>query len=141
MSFPFHVGDTLPPLERGPIGAEQLARYAQISGDFNPIHLDEKAAIEAGLEGIIAHGMLSMAYLGSMITRAIADVGELVDLTVRFRGMVKLGDLVTCEGTVTNLIDAPEGKVATIAVLVKTNHRDVAIKGTASVQVKEEVAS
>ncbi|KUO96302.1 MaoC/PaaZ C-terminal domain-containing protein [Ferroacidibacillus organovorans] len=140
MSLAYQIGDSLPRLERGPIQADMLTRYAQISGDFNPIHLDEKAANAAGLNGVIAHGMLSMAYAGSMLTQAFGDAGELVDFTVRFRGMVHLGDLVTCEGTVTNIVASDDGKIATIAVSVKTNHQDIAIKGTANVRLKEDVA-
>jgi acyl dehydratase len=85
-----------------PITQEQLQRYAEASGDFNPIHLDEAAARRVGLDGVIAHGMLSMAFLGQFLTSLIADMPDafLRQLHVRFASMVRLGDTITCLGNV-----------------------------------------
>ncbi|HLZ81280.1 MAG TPA: MaoC/PaaZ C-terminal domain-containing protein, partial [Ktedonobacteraceae bacterium] len=58
------IGGKLIPLVKPPITQEQLQRYAEASGDHNPIHLDEEAAHHVGLDSVIAHGMLSMAFLG-----------------------------------------------------------------------------
>ena len=93
-------GDEVKPLELEPIAYEQLVRYACASGDHNPIHLDNDAARKAGLKnGVIAHGMLSMGFLGRMMTDWIGQ-GELRKLSVNFRGMVNLGDVLTCQGNV-----------------------------------------
>lgn len=96
------IGDSLPPLVKPPITQEQLRRYAAASGDHNPIHLDEEAAHRVGLDGVIAHGMLSMAFLGQFITQRISDSPDayLVTLKVRFANMVRLGDTLTCHGIV-----------------------------------------
>jgi acyl dehydratase len=96
------VGEELSPLVKPPITQEQLQRYAQASGDSNPIHLDEAAAHRVGLDGVIAHGMLSMAFLGQFVTSHIASFPEayLADLKVRFMSMVRLGDTLTCHGLV-----------------------------------------
>jgi acyl dehydratase len=85
-----------------PITQEQLQRYAEASGDFNPIHLDDEAARRVGLDGVIAHGMLSMAFLGQFLTSLIADMPDafLRQLHVRFASMVRLGDTITCLGNV-----------------------------------------
>ena len=48
--------------------AQQLVRYAGASGDFNPIHWNERAARAVGLPGVIAHGMLTMAPAGRVVT-------------------------------------------------------------------------
>jgi len=96
------IGEELTPLVKPPITQEQLLRYAQASGDSNPIHLDEEAAHRVGLDSVIAHGMLSMAFLGQFVNQQIADIPEafLTQLKVRFLGMVRLGDTLTCLGTV-----------------------------------------
>src|SRR2546429_4165443 len=94
------IGDPLPPLVKPPVTQEQLRRYADASGDYNPIHLDEEAARRVGLDSVIAHGMLSMAFLGQFISQQLPDLpGAFVShLSVRFISMVKLGDTLTCLG-------------------------------------------
>ncbi len=96
------VGETLSPLVKPAITQEQLRRYADASGDHNPIHLDEEVARSVGLDGVIAHGMLSMAFLGQFLEQQIAAIpGAFVTrLNVRFASMVRLGDTITCEGVV-----------------------------------------
>src|SRR5947209_4394332 len=96
------VGEELSPLVKPPITQEQLRRYADASGDPNPIHLDEEAAHRVGLDNVIAHGMLSMAFLGQFVSQSTADIPEafLAQLKVRFLNMVRLGDTLTCHGEV-----------------------------------------
>ncbi len=92
----------LTPLVKPPITQEQLRRYAEASGDYNPIHLDEQAAQQVGLDGVIAHGMLSMAFLGQFVNQqsAIIPGARIEHLKVRFHDMVRLGDTLTCHGKV-----------------------------------------
>ena len=52
---------------------EQIAEYAEASGDHNPIHLDEEFARTVGLPGVIAHGMLQMGLLASLLTHELGD--------------------------------------------------------------------
>ena len=77
------VGTALPtqvfPLERA-----TLVRYAGASGDFNPIHWDERTAKAVGLPDIIAHGMLTMATAVRVVTDWVGDPGAVVDYKVRF---------------------------------------------------------
>src|SRR5438132_5310111 len=96
------IGEELSPLVKPPVTLEQLQRYADASGDYNPIHVDEEAAHRVGLDSIIAHGMLSMAFLGQFITQLIADLpdAQLHHFRVRFASMVRLGDVLTCHGIV-----------------------------------------
>ena len=62
------VGTEIPALELPPISRYTLALYAGASGDHNPIHIDSDFAKAAGMPDVFAHGMLSMAYLGRMLT-------------------------------------------------------------------------
>src|SRR5260370_29907940 len=110
------AGQELAPLGKPPITQEQLHRYAEASGDYNPIHLDEEAARRVGLDGIIAHGMLSMAFLGQFVNQQIADApGARVEkLKVRYLGMVKPGDTLTCLGNVTARTENPQAVELTL---------------------------
>lgn len=105
------IGEKLIPLVKPPITQEQLQRYAEASGDHNPIHLDEEAAHRVGLDGVIAQGMLSMAFLGQFITQHISDIPEvfLTQFKVRFMNMVRLGDTITCHGIVKARSSSSEG--------------------------------
>lgn len=77
------VGDELPELSVR-VTREQLIRYAGASLDFNPIHWNEHFAREVGLPDVIAHGMLTMANAGRLVTDWLGDPGRLVDYGVRF---------------------------------------------------------
>jgi acyl dehydratase len=73
------------------ITREQIAAYAEASGDRNPIHLDDQFARSVGLPGVIAHGMLLM---GLMAT-TVGHPSKLRQIAVRFGGIVVPGDTVT----------------------------------------------
>src|SRR5207237_9848300 len=61
------VGSALPELRKDDINKLQLVKYAGASGDYNLIHTDDETARRVGLDGVIAHGMLSMAFLGQYL--------------------------------------------------------------------------
>ena len=61
-----------------------LVRYAGASGDFNPIHWNEKFAKEVGLPDVIAHGMFTMAEAIRVVTDWVGDPGAVVEYGVRF---------------------------------------------------------
>jgi acyl dehydratase len=74
---------------------EQIAAYAEASGDRNPIHLDDDFARSVGLPGLIAHGMLQMGIMAAVAAEAAGGPDRLRRLFVRFAGMVVPGDTVT----------------------------------------------
>src|SRR5260370_826555 len=74
---------------------EQIAAYAEASGDHNPIHLDDDFARSVGLPGVIAHGMLQMGIMATVAAEAAGGPDRLRRLFVRFAGMVVPGDTVT----------------------------------------------
>jgi acyl dehydratase len=69
-----------------------LVRYAGASGDFNPIHWNERVATEVGLPGVIAHGMLTMALAARAVTAWTGDPAALVEYQVRFGRPVLVPD-------------------------------------------------
>lgn len=93
------VGAEIPPLVKGPIQQIQLTRYAGASGDFNPIHQDDEFARAAGMGGVFAHGMLTMGFVAQSVTDW-AGAGSVKKIGVRFAGLVRLKDVITCKGRV-----------------------------------------
>ncbi|MEU0466397.1 MaoC family dehydratase [Amycolatopsis sp. NPDC006131] len=79
----YEKGTELPPLQVH-VTRDQLVRYAGASLDFNPIHWNERFAKEVGLPDVIAHGMLTMALGGRLVTDWLGDPGKLVEYSVRF---------------------------------------------------------
>jgi acyl dehydratase len=93
-----------------------LVRYAGASGDFNPIHWNERIATEVGLPGVIAHGMFTMALAGRAVTAWTGDPGALVEYQVRFGRPVvvpddEAGAEVTVRGTVAALLEDSRARV------------------------------
>ncbi len=87
-----------------------LVRYAGASGDFNPIHWNERVATEVGLPGVIAHGMFTMALAARVVTAWTRDPGALVEYHVRFGRPVVVPDddrgaEVTVHGKVGAVLD------------------------------------
>jgi acyl dehydratase len=74
---------------------EQIASYAEASGDRNPIHLDDDFARSVGLPGVIAHGMLQMGLMAIVAAEGAGGADRLTRLYCRFAGMVVPGDTVT----------------------------------------------
>src|ERR1700737_4202415 len=126
------VGQTLPPLAKH-VTVEQIRQYAEASGDRNPIHLDESFARSAGLPGVIAHGMLTMAFANQMVTDWLGARSLLRRLQGRFAGMVLPGDDVTCSGSVAFKNDETRRIVINLVVTNQRGER-VVNKGVAEAE-------
>jgi acyl dehydratase len=93
-------GKALNPLAKH-ITQEKINLYAQASGDFNPIHVDEPFAAKTPLGGTIAHGMLNLAYVSEMMTSAFGQswLSE-GKLRARFKEPARPGDTLTITGKI-----------------------------------------
>ena len=111
----YQKGDALPELVKDPVSRTQLVKYAGASGDFNSIHYDDEAARAGGLDGVIAHGMLSMGFLGQFVENTFG-AGRYKRLEVRFQGMVKLGEVITCRGVITDITEEQSRSYATCEI-------------------------
>jgi acyl dehydratase len=98
------VGTQLPPLELPPISRTTLALFAGASGDHNPLHIDVDVARSAGFEDVFSHGMLSMAYLGRMLTGWVPQE-RIRSWSVRFVGITPVHSRPICTGTVVAVED------------------------------------
>ncbi len=95
----WEIGDELEERTLPPVTRSQLVEYADASGDHNPIHTTDEAAEEAGLPGVIAHGMLTAAMMGLPFSPYL-EHGYVKELQARFSGMVYPGDELTVGGRV-----------------------------------------
>ena len=93
------VGFEIPSLERVVL-AEDVRAYAEVSGDRNPLHLDEEFARGVGFPGIIAHGMFTMGHLASCLTTWVGDADAITRMRVAFRSIVLMGDVLVAGGRV-----------------------------------------
>ncbi|MEU6442294.1 MaoC family dehydratase [Streptomyces sp. NPDC047046] len=85
------VGTELPPASF-PVNRATLVAYAGASGDFNPIHWNERFAKSVGLPDVIAHGMFTMAEAARVVTDWAGDPGAVVEYGVRFTKPVVVPD-------------------------------------------------
>ena len=93
------VGDELPAMTTAPVSRHTLALYCGASGDHNPIHVDLDYAKAAGLDDVIAHGVLSMGYLARMLNNWVPQQ-KIRSYRTRFTAMTNVGDTVTCTGRI-----------------------------------------
>ncbi len=124
------VGDALPPLALAPISRTTLALFAGGSGDHNPIHLDIDVARGAGMDDVFAQGMLSMAYLGRLLTDAFPQA-QLRSFATRFSAITPVGAAPTCHGEVV----AVDGELVTIDLRAVLADGTVTLAGKAVVEL------
>jgi len=99
--------------ERAHVVSEaDITAFAEVSGDFNPVHMDEAFAATTRFEGRIAHGMLSATYISAVLGETLPGHGAIyISQTLSFRRPVRIGDEVTARVTVTAL-DADKARVS-----------------------------
>ncbi|QPF87444.1 MaoC family dehydratase [Bradyrhizobium genosp. L] len=118
------VGDRLVHKEFPPITRHRLALYCGASGDHNPIHVDIDFAKAAGFPDVFSHGMLVMGYLGQALTDAIAP-SRIRSFSTRFAAITQLGAKLTCEGTVTELLEQGGERRAKLALTTSDQNGEV----------------
>ncbi|MDT5065466.1 MAG: hypothetical protein QOK02_1621 [Mycobacterium sp.] len=122
------VGTELPPLQISPISRTTLALFAGASGDHNPMHIDIDVAKSAGLDDVFAHGMLSMAYLGRLLTDWV-DPQAIRSYRVRFASITPIHGKPTATGRIV----AIENGLASIELAVTLADGTVTLTGDAVV--------
>ncbi|HEX2728983.1 MAG TPA: MaoC/PaaZ C-terminal domain-containing protein, partial [Rubrobacteraceae bacterium] len=121
----WNVGEELAERTLPPVSRLQLIKYAGASGDYNPIHTIDEAAEEAGLPGIIAHGMLTVATMGLLFSPYL-EHGYVKTFRSRFSGMVFLDDVLRVGGRVIGTEDTEEGRLYTCEVYARRDKDTVA---------------
>ena len=128
------VGDTLPAIEFGPISRHTLALYCGGSGDLNPIHVDSDFAKASGYEDVFAHGMLSMAILGRLLTNW-TEQDNIRSLSVRFTAITKIHATVTGSATVRERTKEGDEDLLVLDLVTHTQDKQQTMKGTATIAV------
>ena len=115
------AGDTYTECLVEDLSRTQIVMYAGASGDYNPVHTDEKFTKEiAGYPSVFAHGMLTMGMTGRMLTNYVGD-GRLTKYGVRFTSQVWPGDTLNAMATVVDITDG------IVNLSVETTNQDGAL--------------
>ena len=113
---------------------ELIRAFAEVSGDYNPIHLDEEFAAKTRFGRRIAHGMLSGAFISAVLgyefeARKIVYLSQ----TMRFIAPVFIDDTITTTGTVTGIRE--EKGIVTLETVCTNQNGEVTLKGEAIVMI------
>lgn len=113
---------------------ELVRAFAEVSGDYNPIHLDEEFAKTTRFGRRIAHGMLSGAFISAVLGYEFAEK-KIVYLsqTLKFTAPVYIGDTVTTTATVTNIRE--DKNIVTMETVCTKQDGEVVVKGESVVMV------
>lgn len=133
--YSIEVGATLPDIKYGPVTRAALALYAGASGDHNPIHIDSDFAKRAGLDDVFAHGMLSMAQIGRVVTDW-AGIDRVRSISARFQAITHVGDCVTCSGKVIEAFEENQERRLRIQLAASTSTGNATIVGEAVIAVQ-----
>ncbi|WP_375209632.1 MaoC family dehydratase [Hyphomonas jannaschiana] len=101
------------------ITADDIQRFAEVSGDFNPLHMSDEYAATTMFEKRIAHGALTASYISGILGNNLPGPGAVfVGLNMRFRRPVYIGDTVTARATIAEKIDRGNRVVLKIECIV-----------------------
>ena len=127
------VGFEIPQFVVGPLTKEQIKNYAEAAGDPNPIHVDENFAKMSGYRTVIAHGLMTMAYVSRMLTKWLPTYTQLKTLKTRFTKVAYPGDILTCKGKVTQKYVKEDGNYVELEVWSENQDGETVAKGSATV--------
>ena len=126
-----NVGDTYTETVVEDLKRTQIVMYAGTSGDYNPVHTDEPFATKiAGYPTVFAHGMLTMALTGRMLTNYVGD-GRLTEFGIRFTSQVFPGDTLQATATV----ESVENGIVNLSVSTTNQNGIEVAKGSAAAHV------
>jgi acyl dehydratase len=132
------VGDEIPARDF-PVQRADLVRYAGASGDFNPIHWNERFAKSVGLPDVIAHGMFTMATAIRVVTDWAGDPGAVVEYGVRFTRPVVVPDAggatLTVGGTVRDVRADGAYSLVDVDITATVDQQTVLAKSRAVVRI------
>lgn len=114
----------------------RLVRYAGASGDFNPIHWNERIATAVGLPGVIAHGMWTMGAASGVVADWAGDPGAVVDYQVRFTRPIPVPDPGAATVEVVAVVGALDAEAGTVRVDLTVSVDGVRVLGKAQAVVR-----
>lgn len=126
----FAVGQQAEPRTYAPLTRTDFVKYQGASGDFHPLHHDDVYARETGFPSVFSVGMLQAGMLASYVTDWMG-VENIRRFKIRFADKVWPGDELTCSATVTDILDAEDGRRALLEVTCTRQNGVVALVGDA----------
>jgi acyl dehydratase len=115
---------------------DSLVRYAGASGDFNPIHYRDDIAKSVGLDGVLAHGMLTMGAAVQVVVDWIGDPGRIIDYGVRFTKPVFVHANDGAVLKVTAKVGEIDLENSTVRIDISAVAADLAVLGKAQARVR-----
>jgi len=115
---------------------DSLVRYAGASGDFNPIHYRDDFAKSVGLDGVLAHGMLTMGAAVQVAVNWVGDAGKVIDYGVRFTKPVFVDANEGALLTVVGKVGAIDLDAKTVRIDLTAVSHELAVLGKAQAVVK-----
>ncbi|MFR9807321.1 MaoC family dehydratase [Pseudonocardia sp. RS010] len=126
------AGDTLPPREVDPLTQTDVLRFAGACGDFNPLHHDPALAARAGFAAPVVMGQLTAGIVAAWVSDW-CGVEHLLDLEVRFRAPVLVGDTVLLTGEVVEIVAGEDGRTTARLTLEAATDDGVVLTARAAV--------
>ncbi|MEO5579081.1 MAG: MaoC family dehydratase [Gemmatimonadaceae bacterium] len=114
-----------------------VAMFAGVTGDFNPVHMNETVAQRSRFKGRIAHGMLSAGLISATIAGKLPGPGTIyLSQTLRFTAPVRIGDTVTASVSIVEIIAAK--RRVRLATVCRNQDGATVLDGEATVLVEEQ---
>ncbi|MFN8534899.1 MAG: MaoC/PaaZ C-terminal domain-containing protein [Dehalococcoidia bacterium] len=128
-------GEELPPLVKPALTTQQLVKFAGASYDFYQIHYDLEFAKSTGLETVIAHGLLKLAYLGQFVTSWMGPNSLVRKLGCQYRGMDFPGDVITVRGAIVRKYQEDGEQIVELDVWTENQRGEKTTPGKATVSL------
>ena len=136
-----NIGDILPPVVKQ-IAQERIQLYAEASGDFNPIHINEEFAQKTPFGGTIAHGMLVLSFTSALMCNTFGlDWLSSGTLSVRFKAAARPGDVIITSGAITSIEYQDNIPLVKCNVESRNQAGEVVITGNTTVKLLSTSAS
>ena len=128
-----HVGDVAEMAKT--VTETDIALFAGVTGDFNPVHIDQVAAERSMFKGRIAHGMLSAGFISAVLGMKLPGTGSIyLSQSLRFTKPVRIGDTVTARVEVVEVI-ATKRRVR-LATICRNQQGETVVDGEAMVMLE-----
>lgn len=132
MALGIKVGDTYSFSKK--VSNEDVISFAEVSGDKNPLHLDDEFAKNTMFKGRIAHGMIGAGIISAAIGMGMPGLGTTyLSQDLKFKKAVRIDDTLTVDLEVTEIKEKEKFDIATLTTVCKNQDGEVVIEGVASV--------
>ena len=113
---------------------QDVEKFAEVTGDYNPMHMDDEFAAKTQFHGRIAHGMISAGMISACLGTKMPGPGAIyLGQTLRFDRPVHFDDVLVVKAEVTKIVEKPHFKIATISTIVTNQDGEIVTAGEATI--------